>query len=161
MTARSAEDTKAIIRASSTPDPNTGCWRWSGRTDAGGYGVFYWGPNGRAHRRAHRVSYAAFVGDPGDLHVCHRCDNPACVNPAHLWLGTAGDNQRDRAAKGRSNAPRGEQHRSAKLSEADVLAIRARCAAGESQHAVARAFGLSQPSVSHIVRRLSWGHIPC
>ena len=121
--------------------------------------MFYWGPNGRAHRGAHRVSYAAFVGDPGDLHVCHRCDNPACVNPDHLWLGTAGDNHQDRVTKGRSNPRRGEQHHSAKLSAADVLDIRARCAAGESQHSVAQAFKISQPAVSYIVRRLSWGHL--
>lgn len=156
MSARSSEDTRAILRARSTPDPNTGCWRWSGRTDAGGYGVFYWGPNGRAHRRAHRVSYAAFVGDPGDLHVCHRCDNPGCVNPEHLWLGTAKDNHRDKVAKGRSNPRCGEQHPSVKLSKADALAIRARCAAGESQREVARSFKVSQPAVSYIVRHLTW-----
>lgn len=159
VTARSVEDVKAIIRARSIVDVATGCWRWVGRTDAGGYGVLYWGPNGSAHRRAHRVSYAAFVADPGQRHVCHTCDTPACVNPEHLWLGTAADNHRDKAAKGRANPRRGEQHRTAKLCEADVASIRQRCADGESQHLVARAFGVSQPTISYIVRRTTWRHL--
>ena len=161
MTARSADDTRAIVRARSTPDPATGCWQWTGGTDAGGYGVLYWGPDGRQHRRAHRVAYAAFIGDPGDLHVCHRCDNPGCVNPEHLWLGTAADNHADKVTKGRARVPRGAAHALAKLTDADVLAIRDRCASGEPQHAVARAFRVSQPTVSYIVRGLTWGHLPC
>ena len=159
MSARSSEDTRAILRARSTPDPNTGCWRWAGRIDAGGYGVFYWGPNGRAHRRAHRVSYAAFVGDPGDLHVCHRCDNPGCVNPEHLWLGTAKDNHRDKVAKGRGNSPKGEWSGASKLTASKIRAIRRRLAAGENQTNVAAAFGVSRPTISHIVAGKTWSHV--
>ncbi len=59
--------------------------------------------------RAHRVLYAEEVGDPGDLYVCHACDNPSCVNPEHLWLGTAGDNARDREAKKRGNHQPGKK----------------------------------------------------
>lgn len=90
------------------PDPNSGCWLWFGLLTSKGYGRF--GKNGK---RAHRISYMSFVGPiPLGMCVCHRCDQPSCVNPSHLFLGTVADNQRDMQKKGRWKNGRlsGPQH---------------------------------------------------
>lgn len=75
-----------------------GCWEWQGVMHHSGYGCLR--QNGK-FAQAHRVSYAAFKGEPGDLLLCHTCDNPRCINPGHLFLGTHADNMADMKAKGR------------------------------------------------------------
>jgi hypothetical protein len=76
------------------------CWLWTNATDPGGYGMFKLGGNVRV--AAHRLAYALDRGEPGKSHVCHRCDNPTCVNPDHLFLGTAKANAQDKVQKGRA-----------------------------------------------------------
>lgn len=80
-----------------------GCWEWIGATDVGGYGIVSYGVGVRAHRVSWELHYGKI---PKGLHVCHKCDNPGCVRPDHLFLGTRFDNMRDAARKGRTKVPK-------------------------------------------------------
>lgn len=109
---------------------------------------------------AHRVSWELHHGPILEgMVVCHRCDNPPCVNPAHLFLGTVAANNEDRDLKGRHVALPGSSNGNAKLSEYQVQEILAACADGEPQRAVAGRYGISQGLVSLIVRGKAWTHV--
>lgn len=84
----------------SIPEPNSGCWLWIGAHDPNGYGRIAKRTYGTI--LAHRYSYLSHKADPGNLLVCHKCDNPACVNPDHMFLGTHKDNTQDMVKKGRA-----------------------------------------------------------
>lgn len=128
------------------------CWPWTAATANNGYGYFWNGwRNEHAHRFAYRQAHGVEDGDL-DLHVCHTCDNPPCVNPAHLFVGTHRDNMRDMIRKGRGEhlkAVRGERGSSAKLTpEQAEWAIRAPLSGRE----VARRLGV-HPSTIHSIRK--------
>jgi hypothetical protein len=143
------------------------CWPWTGAKDQDGYGIFWDGtyrPNGAGmYVRVTRWTYEQFVGPiPEGKNLCHRCDNPPCVNPAHLWLGTHAENHADREAKGRGGQwmTRGESHVNHKLTADQVREIRSRYAAGGvSQASLAASFGVSDQLISLIVRRKKWAHL--
>lgn len=122
----------------------TGCWEYNGgKSD--GYGRVW---DGEKVVRAHRASYEAHTGPIAEgMSVLHTCDNPPCINPAHLFLGTIAANNADMRAKGRNRT--GEQHPQARLSDEQVASIRA--ATGTSQHALARAYGVSQSTIADII----------
>lgn len=131
------------------------CWPWKGAVVRGGYGQGKVRVDGVLYVRAHRASWAIHHGPPGSLNVCHRCDNPPCCNPRHLFLGTYLDNNRDRTAKGRTCC--GTAHRRARFTEDEVRAIRA---SKENFCALARRWGSSRNAVRSIVKRITWKHIP-
>jgi predicted XRE-type DNA-binding protein len=118
----------------------SGCCEWQSTLDRSGYGKFYY--EGR-QAPAHRVSYRLFVGDPGEMHVLHRCDNRRCVNPDHLFLGTRQDNVADMDAKHR----RGTK---CKLTVAQAAEILSMLDQRFSQREVAERFGIHQTAVSRI-----------
>lgn len=129
----------------------SGCWLWMMGLSGAGYGVL---SVSNRTRLAHRVSFEVFRSEvPTDRCVCHRCDVRCCVNPDHLWLGTAADNARDSVTKGRWL--RGEQHPRAKLADGDISEIRRRVAAGDSTRAIAADFGTTSTWVSKVARRLA------
>lgn len=129
------------------------CWEWLGRRNPKGYGSIDIGARGS--RRAHRVAYELTRGRiPEGQLVCHRCDNPGCVNPRHLFIGTPADNMADMIGKGRAKAP------VPKLIIEDVHRIREMLKSGLSQTRIADAFGVNQTHVSRIARGVAWKHIP-
>lgn len=159
-----------------------GCWDWAAARKSYddpkyAYGVVCIGSKADNWKimRAHRLSYELHTGTiPKGMIVCHRCDRPCCVNPAHLFVGTMADNTRDMHAKGRHWAekgdqasahrkpeclPRGEDHYSAKLTVKSVLKIRALSAEGLSNPKIARMFGVSINAIRAIVIRDHWKHV--
>lgn len=133
-----------------------GCWIWMRSVDTSDYGRLYC--IGRL-LGAHKVSWILHNGDvPDGVLVLHRCDVRRCVNPRHLFLGTHQSNSDDCIAKGRDKHVSGEQHGNAILTMQEIVIIRSRLAAGETQVSVAKDFGVCQAHVSRIQRGKSWSH---
>lgn len=138
-------------------DPETGCWIWTASVAGKGYGQLRI-PGTRRNVYAHRFSYELHHGPvPKEMQVCHRCDNPRCVNPKHLFLGTCADNLADMRDKGRHLY--GERNAQAKLTEAQVAEIRLN-KEGKSQYALAEHYGVSQAHVGRILRGIRWNTVP-
>ena len=133
-----------------------GCWEWHGKRITSGYGMMM---RNRKHILAHRLSYElAFSPIPKGKLVCHRCDNPRCIRPSHLFVGTMKDNQEDMVAKGRS--PKGEKNGSHKLCEENVLEIRRRYANGEgTQETISKDYNVSRTTIQGIVEHRLWRHL--
>ena len=131
------------------------CWLWTGPRNREGYGVA--GCLGRT-LRANRIAYEAAHGPipPGHF-VRHSCDNPPCVNPAHLLVGTPADNMNDKVERGRQAL--GRRIRNARLGEQDVLAIRARRAAGETYPSIAKDFDISESHAGRVAAGHWWKHV--
>ena len=133
-----------------------GCWEWLGQHDRDGYGV---STLDGYPIQAHRLAWVLLRGEiPSGLCVCHSCDNPGCVNPDHLFLGTIADNNADMIAKGRDKYLRGESHPSSVLSEGDIGKIRA-LYPSHSYKAIGEMFGVSSRTIAKIVKRQAWSHV--
>lgn len=138
------------------------CWLWTGNHFVrGGYGAFY--DDDQKLKRAHRVAWELANGrpPPSDLVVCHSCDEPRCVRPDHLFIGTQAENMSDMRVKGRGKNPppeRGEHRYNAKLTEADVRSIRVEAAT--TPHAdLATRYGVNKSLISNVYKRRAWAHV--
>lgn len=147
-----------------TPIPWTGCWQWTGAVTS---------PEGRARcgdghgktRPAARVFYEHYRGPiPEGMNVCHHCDNPGCVNPDHLFLGTQKDNMQDSSRKGRrpttNKKVQGSGNAMARLSEQQVSEIRGAIGAGVSVYMLSKVYGVSASTVLFIARGETWKGVP-
>lgn len=132
------------------------CWEWFGPKTNGGYGVTT--KKGKSVL-AHRAAWASRNGEiPPEMCVCHSCDNPPCCNPAHLWLGTKGDNNRDRHRKGHSRGPRGMDAPPCKLNPYAVRAMRwLNKHKGIGERRIARAYGISRSTAYYAIVGETWG----
>lgn len=138
----------------------TDCWEWTGAKTGFGYG--HMTVNGQKQVYAHRISYVIHHGSiPSGMHVCHSCDNPRCVNPSHLWVGTPQDNAIDRNTKGRHPVKVGSECSGAKLTESDAREIRRRASSKEwgIQTKLAKEYGVAKTTIRYIVIRRSWAHV--
>lgn len=132
--------------------PFTDCWIWNGNRDKNGYGRI---SVGGTQQQAHRVSYMLYHGDfPTDLYVLHKCDNPSCVNPNHLWLGTTQENTQDKIRKGRQL--RGEKIGNSKLSDCVAREIKY---STERNYVLAKKFGVSKGIISNIKTGRTFKHL--
>lgn len=148
-----SQDPQGYIEERSTPVPFCGCWLWTQHT-VNEYGCAQ--IDGRS-QKAHRASYTAFVGPiPEGMMVCHTCDVPSCVNPNHLFLGTQQDNMEDMHRKGRGVSRSGESSGVSKLTNAQVLAIRAD---SRKTAEIASEYGIVRQSVMNIKNGITWGHL--
>jgi hypothetical protein len=130
-----------------------GCWEWAGGRMPKGYGIFaHDGRQGYAHRASYKMHHGPI---PPGMSVLHRCDNPACVRPNHLFLGTRGDNNRDCMTKGRNAF--GEKCGRSKLTAEQVLSIRKD---SRACRAVAADYGVNAQSIWNIRNRITWKHLP-
>ena len=136
------------------------CWEWTGALDSTGYGAFKLdGKKVNSHRVAWELTNEKI---PDGLWVLHHCDNPRCANPSHLFLGTRSDNMRDAFKKGRladRKQVRGSEVGTAKLTEANIIKIRARGADGETQAEIASGFPVDRSIIGRVLRRVIWKHV--
>jgi len=142
------------MRAQKTEDANE-CWIWCSTKDRNGYGIFSFGGEVyRAHRIAYELSNGAF---PARMLVCHYCDNPACVNPNHLFIGTQKENMSDCASKGRKPSFCGEKNSRHKVTALQVEQIRREYSrGGVTQKELGCKYGISRGGLARIIRGATW-----
>jgi len=134
-----------------------GCWYWTGnQRKKTGYGGFRF--NGKM-MLSHRVSWLLFKGEIGENHVLHKCDNPSCVNPDHLFLGTHVDNMNDMKIKGRAVSFQGSLHANSILTESEVLDIKKLLNFSHKQVSIAKTYGVDKTTIQNISSGKTWKHV--
>ena len=145
-------------------DKSGECWLWRGARNKSGYGIF-WNIAAKRRERAHRVAWELTNGPiPRGRNACHRCDNPPCVRPDHLFIGSHADNAKDMWGKGRARhftgRPQGgELNYAHKLTDQGVREIRRLRAEGLLHREIAARLGVHQATVSCVLRGLTWTHV--
>ena len=149
--------TKIKDRFFAKVNKTSGCWYWTGVKNDDGYGYFKL--NGKMIS-SHRLMWLFLNGKiPKNICICHTCDNPGCVNPKHLWLGTRKDNMIDMANKGRMNT-KGEINGRSKLNVEKVIKIRKLYTIGNiTMEKLGNKFGVTKQQIYHIINNISWTHI--
>lgn len=148
---------RCYIEANSTPEPNSGCWLWTGAVQGDGYGT---GTRHYKQEVAHRIAFRAFRHEiPDGLNVLHRCDNRLCCSPDHLWLGTQAENVTDCIDKGRKRVVKGSGCHWAKITERQVSQIKTLLGVGVSQSDMAWVYDVDQSVISRIHTGASWKHV--
>lgn len=140
-----------LARFWSKVDKSGECWLWTSYSHVRGYGHFYMDG---VTLRANRISYAIANKDPGELNVNHTCDNPCCVNPDHLWVGTQQEGMDDKVAKDRQD--KGESHGNHILTEEQAKKI---LESDEPYHILAERYGVNRVTVSDLKRNKTWTHL--
>ena len=136
-----------------------GCWNWIGGKTGSGYGALQ---DKNKFILSHRLSWEIHNNKsiPSEMSICHRCDNPACVNPSHLFLGTHADNMADKIKKGRAlGAHLGATHPFAKLDEFKVKEIRQLMALKIRQRTIAKIYQISSSTICDIKFNRTWSHV--
>ena len=147
---------KQKILDNSKLDLVSGCWEWQLHRLFSGYGIMGVQLGGKKY--AHRAAYEEFIGPiPDGMFVCHRCDNPSCCNPDHLFLGTPQENMNDKVKKGRQ--ARGSMNGAAILTESDVAKIVEMLKSESTQSEIATLFRVGQQTISRINTGVLWSHV--
>ena len=144
------------IRFNSKYKKTESCWIWTGAKKPTGYGNFWMNEK---YLGAHCAAYLLFKGDiPDEMLVCHKCDNPSCVNPDHLFLGSPLENMVDMKNKGRAVgiAKGGEDHPISKLKNVEIIEIRRRIKAGELLRVIAADYGVSEATICYVAKGHIW-----
>lgn len=137
------------------------CWEWQGGRDWNNYGAFYKQGERRRPFKAHRFAFEDKNGPiPDGLVICHKCDNPPCCNPTHLFAGTYKDNMQDCSRKGRTTKLHGAECHNSKLTDSDVVKIREMYSSGgETHRSLASKFGVEKNTITVILNRKGWKHV--
>lgn len=134
------------------------CWEWLAFKNKKGYGAIMYRDLG--NMAAHRFSYMLYIGDfDKSKFICHTCDNPSCVNPSHLFVGTASENMKDKIKKGRAKNPpvhKGNNQHLSKMNPEKIREIRKLFKYGMSQTELAKKYGLHTATMNNICRNKSW-----
>ena len=138
------------------PEPNSGCWLWLGAMGVNGYGQMHIKTNGKWRMGyAHRISWEIHNGPiPDKKHILHKCDNPSCANPHHLFIGDQSSNMKDKVRKGRH--PRGEDCSYSRLTENDIKKIRND---KRTQAEIGNEYGVTQGMISRIKLYKAWRYV--
>lgn len=152
-------DIKERFEAKAIPEPNGGCWLWTGSLHHLGYGQIT--VANKLHK-THRFAWRLYRGAiPDGAHVLHRCDVRCCVNPDHLFLGTHAENMKDMALKGRGRTSdkRGEKSGTSRLTDEKVRTARAMRVTGFRQHEIAKLLDVSVMTINRLLNGKAWNHV--